>query len=105
MGQPDGAMYFRSLHAPKLFAGCEQVPLGIVFGLGVGPLWVGINAILSRSYWFGGIVAGLGLAVLLGGLYALRQLAKHDPIFVRAYRRNRKYRTFYPARSTPRAAR
>lgn len=42
-----------------------------------------------------------GLALWFGALYALRQMAKADRKLRQVYLRHRRYRPYYPARSTP----
>ena len=42
-----------------------------------------------------------GLALWFGALYGCRLMAKHDPLMRRVYLRHRRYRRYYPARSTP----
>ena len=42
-----------------------------------------------------------GAGILSGGLAVLRRMARDDPQFWAVYRRNRRYRAYYPARSTP----
>jgi type IV secretion system protein TrbD len=44
-------------------------------------------------------VVGIGLWV--ASLWALRRMAKADPLMRQVYMRQRRYRTYYPARSTP----
>lgn len=42
-----------------------------------------------------------GLALWVGALFVLRLMAKADPLLRHVYLRHRRYRTYYPARSTP----
>ena len=42
-----------------------------------------------------------GLALWFGALFALRQMAKADRKLRQVYLRHRRYRAYYPARSTP----
>ena len=42
-----------------------------------------------------------GIVLWFGALYALRIMAKSDPKMRHVYLRHRRYKTFYPARSTP----
>lgn len=42
-----------------------------------------------------------GLALWFGALFAFRLMAKADPKMRYVYLRNRRYRKYYPARSTP----
>jgi type IV secretion system protein VirB3 len=96
-----GAAYFTSLDGGMLVFGCERTPFGIVVGAGIGPLYVALFALLSGSFLVAAIAAAAGVALLCGGIYALRRMARHDPMMVRVYLRNRRYRRFYPARSGP----
>jgi type IV secretory pathway TrbD component len=43
----------------------------------------------------------LGVLLWFASLYALRLMAKSDPKLRSVYLRHRKYRSYYPARSTP----
>jgi type IV secretory pathway TrbD component len=43
----------------------------------------------------------LGVLLWFAALYALRLMAKSDPKLRSVYLRHRKYRSYYPARSTP----
>lgn len=42
-----------------------------------------------------------GMFIWFGALYVLRLAAKHDPWLRPVYMRHRRYRPYYPARSTP----
>lgn len=42
-----------------------------------------------------------GLALWFSALYACRLMAKHDPKLRQVYLRHRRYKRFYPPRSTP----
>ncbi|QSQ54822.1 VirB3 family type IV secretion system protein (plasmid) [Xanthomonas translucens pv. undulosa] len=42
-----------------------------------------------------------GLALWFGALFALRLMAKADPKLRHVYLRHRRYKPYYPARSTP----
>jgi type IV secretory pathway TrbD component len=42
-----------------------------------------------------------GLALWFGALFAFRLMAKADPKMRHIYLRNRRYKKYYPARSTP----
>lgn len=63
---------------------------------------------------FSGLVAGalifsaqevralvFGIALWFGALFVLRQIAKADPKMRHVYLRHRRYKAYYPARSTP----
>jgi type IV secretion system protein VirB3 len=43
----------------------------------------------------------VGLALWMGILSVLRLMAKADPLMRQVYFRNRRYRRYYPARSSP----
>ena len=43
----------------------------------------------------------IGIVLWFGALYALRLMAKSDPKMRSVYWRHRKYKPYYPARSTP----
>lgn len=45
--------------------------------------------------------ATFGFILWFGGLYWLRELAKKDPKMRKIYFRQLKYKSYYPARSTP----
>lgn len=46
-----------------------------------------------------GAISGLGIWLI--ALWALRKMAKADPLMTKVYWRHIKYRPWYPARSTP----
>lgn len=63
---------------------------------------------------FSGLVAGalifsaqevralvFGIALWFGALFVLRQMAKADPKMRHVYLSHRRYKAYYPARSTP----
>ena len=79
---------------PLLIGGCERTGCGLVGGAGAGLL------MLAWQSWSVVAAAG-GAGILSGGLAVLRRMARDDPQFWAVYRRNRRYRAFYPARSTP----
>lgn len=43
----------------------------------------------------------IGVALWTAALFALRRMAKADPLLRQVYLRQLEYRTYYPARSTP----
>lgn len=89
-----GLLISQALTRPLLIGGCERTGFGLVVGAGAGLL------MLAWQSW--SIVAAAGGAgILSGGLAVLRRMARNDPQFWAVYRRNRRYRAFYPARSTP----
>ena len=89
-----GLALSQALTRVLLVNGCERTPFGLVMA---GVAGLGTVTWQDRS-----IVAGV-CALLLGtvGLTLLRRMARHDPLFWRVYQRNRRYKSFYPARSTP----
>ena len=89
-----GIMISQALTRPLLIGGCERTGFGLVVGAGAGLL------MLAWQSWSVVAAAG-GAGILSGGLAALRWMARNDPQFWAVYRRNRRYRAFYPARSTP----
>lgn len=42
-----------------------------------------------------------GVLLWFGALFAARRMAKADPLMRKVYIRHRKYKPYYPARSTP----
>ena len=54
--------------------------------------------IFSAQEWR---ATGLGLGLWFGALFACRLMAKSDPKLRAVYLRHRKYKRYYPARSTP----
>mgnify|MGYP003423974736 FL=1 len=56
-------------------------------------------ALIFSAFEFKAFVFGTTLWVF--ALFALRLMAKNDPLLRKVYLRHRKYRTYYPARSTP----
>ncbi len=89
-----GLLISQALTRPLLIGGCERTGFGLVVGAGAGLL------MLAWQSW--SVVAAVeGAAILFGGLAVLRRMARRDPQFWAVYRRNRSYRAYYPARSTP----
>lgn len=43
----------------------------------------------------------IGVTLWVVALYLLRKMAKADPLMRKVYMRQRRYKTYYPARSTP----
>ena len=78
---------YESVNRPNLLMGCEREPI-LVVGMMCAML---IFALLT--FW--SIV--LGTAAWLGAVYALRKMAKVDPIMTRVYSRHLRYAPFYPA--------
>lgn len=56
-------------------------------------------ALIFSAFEFKAFVFGTTLWVF--ALFALRLMAKNDPLLRKVYLRHRKYRTYYPARSAP----
>lgn len=54
--------------------------------------------IFASQTWFATLA---GVALWFGALFALRLMAKADPMMRPIYMRHRRYAKFYPARSTP----
>ncbi len=89
-----GLLISQALTRPLLIGGCERTGFGLVVGAGAGLL------MLAWQSWSVVAAAG-GAGILSGGLAVLRRMARNDPQFWAVYRRNRRYRAYYPARSTP----
>lgn len=89
-----GLAISQALTRPQLVAGCERTGFGLVAGAGAGLL------MLAWQSWSPVPAAGGALFLTLG-LAGLRRMARNDPQFWAVYRRNRRYRASYPARSTP----
>lgn len=96
-----GVPYFRALDGKMLVFGCERTPLALVAGAASAPAYVGFFAFLRQSWLAAALGLGVGAAAFFLGVYALRRMAKADPMMCRTYLRNRRYRRHYPARSTP----
>lgn len=94
-----GVPFFGGINSPRLFAGVERTALGWVLApaAGFGMLAFQMPLLGWRQFAAGGLAA----LVLVCGLWGLRRVARHDPMFWRVSRKNRRYRRFYPARSTP----
>lgn len=89
-----GLAISQALTRALLVGGCERTGFGLVVGAGAG--------LLELAWQSWSVVAAAGGALFLTlGLTALRRMARSDPQFWAVYRRNRRYRAFYPARSTP----
>jgi len=80
-----------ALHRPALLLGGERE-------------WVLITGLLSAAL-IGVTLSPLaiiaGLALWVGVIAVLRNMAKSDPIMTKVYIRHIKYRAYYPARSHP----
>ena len=89
-----GLAISQALTRPQLVAGCERAGFGLATGAGAGLV------MLAWQSWSPVAAAG-GVLFLTLGLTLLRRMARNDPQFWAVYQRNRRYRAFYPARSTP----
>ncbi len=56
-------------------------------------------ALIFSAFELQATIFGIGLWVF--ALFALRLMAKHDPQLRQVYLRHRRYKSYYPARSTP----
>ena len=86
--------FFPSLTTPILVSGGERKPAGLVIGTGLGLL------ALAWNLW-SVVCLVLGVLILSCGLYAVRQMAKRDPMMAEVYRRFLWYPAHLPARSSP----
>ena len=77
----------RALTRPALIAGCERMPL-IFLGM-----FCAIMGITMNFYMIGG-----ALIIALVGIWALRKLAKKDPIMFTIYLSHIKFKKEYPAK-------
>jgi type IV secretory pathway TrbD component len=88
------ARFYPSLTKPIMISGIERKPAGVAIGCGLG--------MLALAWQLFSIVCLLvGVLLLTGGLYVLRDIAKRDPMMFEVYRRFVFYPRFLPARSTP----
>ncbi|MET0100769.1 MAG: conjugal transfer protein TrbD [Sedimenticola sp.] len=81
----------RSLVRPRLVAGAER-ELFLFLGL------ICATMIFVSVSWPSAL---LGIALWMTGVYALRTMAKADPMMSKVYARHLRYQPFYPARSAP----
>ena len=81
----------RALHRPQLLLGGER-ELVLFSALIAGGISVASLNIVS---------AITGSIIWLFGIYALRRMAKADPMLSKIYVRHRKYSDYYPAFSRP----
>lgn len=75
----------------NLFMGCDRE---LVLFCGV----LSFALIFSAQEWHATLI---GLALWFVALFLLRLMAKADPLMRFVYLRHRRYRAYYPARSTP----
>lgn len=54
-------------------------------------------ALVGQSY----LTTGIAIALWIGGMWALRQMAKSDPLMRHVYLRHITYKRYVPALSTP----
>lgn len=101
--QDYGVPFFAGVNSPRLFAGVERTALGWVLAPTAGFAMLAFQMPLLS--WRQAAAAGLAALVLMGGLWGLRRVARHDPLFWKVSRMSRRYRRFYPARSTPQRSR
>lgn len=80
-----------AVNKPNLFLGGDR-ELVMFTGLCAAAL------IFTAQEWYAAL---FGIGLWTGALYALRLMAKADPFLRQVYLRHRRYRAFYPARSTP----
>ena len=83
----------RALNRPSLyqFWGCDRemvMMAGLMAGVAV---FIGLS-LFSVIF---------GIVFWLFAVFALRRMAKADPLLRQAYLRHRLYKSYYPARSTP----
>lgn len=75
----------------NLFMNGEREPV-MLLGLFSFTLIIGFQDLRAATF---------GLTLWFGGLYWLRVMAKKDPKMRKIYFRQLKYKSYYPARSTP----
>ena len=80
-----------AVNKPNLFLGGDR-EMVMFTGL------VAAALVFMAQEWYA-LIFGVSLWVV--ALYLLRLMAKADPHLRRIYLRHRRYRAFYPARSTP----
>lgn len=81
----------RALNRPDLMAGCER-ELFLGLSLTVAML------VFTAMTWVSTITAAVVWPV---GIWALRTMAKADPVMSKVYLKHVRYKSYYPARSTP----
>lgn len=85
---------WRALHRPILMFGCDRELVMFSILLAV--------VLLITAASGGGLFVGVFAVVFWAlSLHVLRKMAAADPWMRRIYPRNRRYRAYYPARSTP----
>lgn len=81
----------RAGNRPNLFMGGDR-ELVMFSGLLAGALIFSAQELRASVF---------GIALWFGALYAFRVMAKADPMMRHIYLRHRRYKAYYPARSTP----
>jgi type IV secretory pathway TrbD component len=81
----------RAGNRPNLFMGGDR-ELVMFTGLVAGALVFSAQEVKATIF---------GVSLWIVALYLLRLMAKSDPKMRAVYMRHRKYKTYYPARSTP----
>ncbi|PLY12869.1 MAG: conjugal transfer protein TrbD [Sedimenticola sp.] len=79
----------RSLTRPRLIAGAERELF----------LFLGLICACFIFIFMNWPSAFIGILFWIGGIYALREMAKADPMMSKIYIRHRQYQAYYPARS------
>ena len=85
---------YHALHRPNLVLGCDR-ELILCTGLLCA---IGILSALSEALL---PIAALFVGIWFGALALLRHMAQVDPMMRHIYARHLRYRSYYPARSTP----
>lgn len=81
----------RAGNRPNLFMGGDR-ELVMFSGLLAGALIFSAQELRASVF---------GIALWFGALFAFRIMAKSDPMMRHVYLRHRRYKAYYPARSTP----
>jgi Type IV secretory pathway, TrbD component len=84
-------LFFRALHRPQQIMGGER-ELVLLVALFCAILIISAMNIVS---------AVIGVAIWFFSIFALRQMAKVDPVMSKVYVRQLRFRQYYPAHSTP----
>lgn len=83
--------FHRVLHRPGLFLGGEREPVMMTAVVAGSVAVAGMNTVSLAT----------GAILWFGSLPLFRWMAKADPQMVKVWRRHRKYRGYYAARSRP----
>lgn len=81
----------RALHRPQMIWGGERELMLSVMVVAGGLIVAAMNIVATV----------IGLIIWAVSIFALRQMAKADPVMSKVYLRQLKYRSFYPAFSRP----